>query len=476
MVSLIGAVANVTDAKGRLWGVAVTVHILIADEDNVLRWTLKERLSREGYEVQEASSAARARRVLETQGIDIMLMGLDLPERQGLDLLHFALAEQPGIAFIMLKAHSSVDLAVTAVKEGVFDFLSKPVDLERLISSVHGALEHRAKQLAQAEAADQKRRRFGLSSVIGSSGTFSEVKEMARKVAASGTTGVLLLGETGAGKDVLARAIHYESPRVEEPFMNITCTAMPETLIESELFGYEEGAFTNASGRKSGLFELAHNGTVFLDEIGDMPHNLQSKLLRVLEEKSFRRIGGTKDIRVDCRIIAATNRDLTQLIDEGKFREDLYYRLSAVPITVPPLRDRAEDVPLLAGYFLDVYRQKLGRPIVGFAPETVGKLQEYMWPGNVRELRNAIERAVLLCPGDVIEEGDIVLGRREPAGKAAATAGAMLPPEGCNLADVECSLVTQALERTRGNQTRAAELLGISRDQVRYKMKLYGLG
>jgi DNA-binding NtrC family response regulator len=453
----------------------VTINILIADDDQVLRWTLKERLNREGYDVQEASSAAHARRVLETRGVDIMLMGLDLPDAQGLDLLRFALAEQPDIAAIMLTAHSSVDTAVAAIKEGAFDYLSKPIDLDRLISAVHRALEHRAVQTAHAEAADQKRRRFGLSSVIGSSATFAEVKEMARKVAASGTTSVLLLGETGVGKDVFARAIHYESPRVEEPFMNITCTAMPETLIESELFGYEEGAFTNATGRKSGLFELAHNGSVFLDEIGDMPHNLQSKLLRVLEEKSFRRIGGTKDIRVDCRVIAATNRDLAQLIDEGKFREDLYYRLSTVPITVPALRDRAGDVPLLAGYFLDVYRQKLGRTIVGFSPETMRKLQEYQWPGNVRELRNAVERAVLLCPGEVIEEGDIVLGRREPAGKTKGSAGALLPTEGCNLADVERSLVLQALERTRGNQTRAAELLGITRDQVRYKMEKYGV-
>lgn len=276
---------------------------------------------------------------------------------------------------------------------------------------------------------------------------------------------------------MVARALHYESRRVEKPFMNITCTALPETLMESELFGYEKGAFTNAFARKMGLFELANGGTVFMDEVGDMPPVLQAKLLRVLEDRSFKRIGGNEDVQVDVRIVAATNRDLLQRIEQGKFREDLYYRISTVPVMMPPLRERKTDIPLLAAHFLSIYNQEFRRSISPLSEAVQEKLQSYHWPGNVRELRNVMERAILLTSGAELSPADIVLGRFTFSKSTAPEAHTVtLPEHGCTLEEVERSLIAQALERSEGNQTRAAELVGLTRDQIRYKMKKYDMG
>lgn len=326
--------------------------------------------------------------------------------------------------------------------------------------------------MEQAISKGGQKNRFGLNSIVGSSLRILEIKEYIRRLARSDTTTILLLGESGSGKDMLARAIHYESTRVNRPFVNVTCTALHETLLESELFGYEKGAFTDAKSRKKGLFEFAAGGTVFLDEIADMWPPLQAKLLRVLEEKSFKRVGGTADVKVDVRVVAATNRNLDEAIRQGRFREDLYYRLSAVPITMPSLRERKEDIPVLADHFLRMYNREFGRDIQTLHPDAMEKLREYNWPGNVRELKNAIERAVLLTSSDAITEGDLVLGR---AGQNEPPGIVQLPEQGCILSDVEKELVRQALERTNGNQTQAAHLLGITRDQIRYKMSKFCL-
>lgn len=449
--------------------------ILIVDDEKLIRWSLRERLTADGYAVAEAGDVKSARAMLDSTPYDVALFDLKLPDGDGLALLKQARERRPELTALIITAHSSIQNAVEAMKEGAYDYLSKPFDMDELSLTVKRALENHGLRRTLSAELGQKKRQFGFDSLLGVSPRFCDVKAILHKVAASDSTTVLLLGETGSGKDMIARAIHYESIRAEKPFMNITCTAMPESLIESELFGYEEGAFTNAAGQKAGLFELAHNGTVFLDEIGDMPPSLQSKLLRVLEEKTFRRVGGTADISVDCRIVAATNRNLAQLIEEGKFRDDLYYRLSTVPIVVPPLRERGDDIALLARHFLDVYRRKMGRAVHGFSQKAIEKLLHYSWPGNVRELRNIVERTVLLSAGDLIDERDIVLGRLD-TGASGVTHAIVLPPEGCRLADVERALIEQALERTQGNQTQAANLLGISRDQVRYKVEKYQNG
>jgi transcriptional regulator with PAS, ATPase and Fis domain len=303
----------------------------------------------------------------------------------------------------------------------------------------------------------------------------AEVKALVRKIAQSEATTVLLRGESGTGKDVIARAIHAESNRASRSFMNITCTALQETLLESELFGHERGSFTDAKAQKRGLFEMAAGGTVFLDEIGDMTPTLQSKLLRALEEKTFRRIGGTEDIEVDVRMLAATNRDLEKAVQEGRFREDLYYRLNVIPVVIAPLRERKEDIPLLVEHFLTHFGREFRKPGVTVSTAALEKLAGYRWPGNIRELRNVIERAMLLSEGTVIRPEDLLLGRFVPGGTEAPRSPVQLPEEGIVLEDVERELVRQALERTHGNQTRAAELLGITRDQIRYRMEKFGM-
>lgn len=452
----------------------MSARILVVDDEKLIRWSLRERLTADGYQVLEAEDIATALSLLKGQSVDLALIDLRLPDGDGIHLMRQGHRLRPDLTVLIITAHSSIQNAVEAMKSGAYDYVSKPFDMDELSLTVRRALESQTMRRTLSTEIEQKKKRFGIASLIGDSEKSRAIKDIVCRVAASDSTTVLLLGETGSGKDMIARAIHYESARVEKPFMNITCTAMPETLIESELFGYEEGAFTNAKGQKAGLFELAHNGTVFLDEIGDMPPNLQAKLLRVLEEKTFRRIGGTGDIHVDCRVIAATNRDLAHMIEEGKFREDLYYRLSTVPILLPPLRDRGEDIPQLAEHFLDVYMRKFARVFTGFSETAMNKLLAYAWPGNVRELRNVIERAVLLSLGDTIEAHDIVLGRVENPTQARHPV--ILPPGGLKLSEVERSLVEQALERTQGNQTQAAALLGISRDQMRYKIEKFQAG
>lgn len=450
--------------------------VLVVDDEKLIRWSIRERLQREKYAVFEAPDVAGASELLETQTFDVALLDLKLPDGSGLDLLRKGQEVQSGLMAIIITAHSSVETAVEAIREGAYDYVAKPFNVEDLLLTVRRALDTRSMRHTLNAELSQKKREYGFDAMVGQSPAFVQACEAARKVARSDSSTVLLLGETGSGKDAMARAIHYESARASRPFTNITCTAMPEQLIESELFGHEKGAFTSAAERKEGLFELANEGTVFLDEVGDMPPALQGKLLRVLEEKAFRRIGGTRDITVDCRIIAATNRDLAARMREGTFREDLYYRLSTIPLVLPPLRERAEDIPVLATHFLGVFDRKLGRTHAGFTGQALKKLAAYGWPGNIREMRNVVERAVLLGGGRELDAQDLVLGEPGRGNSPGERAPFLLPPEGCVLAEVERQLIEQALNRTQGNQTRAAELLGLSRDQIRYKIDKHGLG
>ncbi|MDA0322083.1 MAG: sigma-54 dependent transcriptional regulator [Verrucomicrobia bacterium] len=450
--------------------------ILVVDDENLIRWSLKERLTKDGHEVVEAATGGAARRAAEQGPLDLVLLDLRLPDADGVVVMKNIHRVQPNVPVLIITAYSTVATAVEAIKEGAYDYIAKPFNMDELAIIVRRALETSTLQRNLSLRIDEDKERFGLSNLVGESKVMQDIGAMIRKVARSATTTILLRGESGTGKDLVARVIHYESERANRMFMDISCTAITDTLLESELFGHEKGAFTDAKRQKKGYFELADGGTVFLDEIGDMSALLQSKLLHVLEYKSFKRVGGGDDISVDVRIVAATNRDLEDAVQESQFREDLYYRFNVLPIIIPPLRDRIDDVPLLANHFLRDMSAELRRGEMHFSREAMHKLEDYRWPGNVRELRNAVERALLLCEADVITGDDILLGRSMVGNAAQKTdARIILPAEGCELEQVERELVAQALARTQGNRTRAAQLLGVSRDQVRYKIEKYGL-
>jgi len=356
------------------------------------------------------------------------------------------------------------------MKLGAYHYVNKPFNLDEVVLLVQKALEtielrREVKALRVTQGAE-----FGFDAIIGQSPAMQQIKALLARVAASPASTVLLTGETGTGKDLAAKAIHYNSDRAAKPFVNITCSALPEQLLESELFGHERGAFTDARQQKRGLFETADGGTVFLDEIGEMTPGLQSKLLRFLEEKTFKRVGGLTDIRVDVRVIAATNRDLEEEVRAGKFREDLFYRLQVMPIVLPSLRSRRGDVAQLAKWYVEKYNQEFRKRVRGLTPETIAVLEHYGWPGNVRELRNVIARAMLLVERDWLTPEDF---SALPRGSRATTF--KLPPEGLNLEEVERDLLLQALDRTDWNQTHAGRLLGINRDQVRYRIEKFGL-
>lgn len=451
--------------------------ILIVDDEKLIRWSIQERLTREGYVVDEAEDAKTAIFLSKKNPYDLVLLDMRLPDISGMELLHQFRDMYPDLPVIVITAYSSISNAVEAMKEGARDYISKPFDMDILALTVRRVLSTTGLERRLRAEVQAQKRRFGLTNLVGVSNAMARIRDLVRRVAASESTTVLLLGESGVGKDMVARAIHYESDRVDMPFMNVTCTALPETLLDSELFGYEKGAFTDAREQKKGLFEIANGGTVFLDEIGDMSPALQAKLLRVLEDKAFKRIGGTTDITVDVRIIAATNRDLEHAIEQKSFREDLYYRLSILPIVIPPLRERMEDVPVLAEHFLQEFNREFHRQPKKFSPDALKKLCNYGWPGNVRELRNVIERAMLLGTGEFIHPDDILLGRHviSPRGHGSDYI-VRLPVQGCVLWQIERDLIRQALERTGGVQTQAAKLVGLTRDQIRYKMEKYGIG
>ncbi len=421
--------------------------------------------------VQEAPNAARARALLEAQEPDLVLLALRLPDADGLVLLPEILAAHPGCCVVVMTAFSTIPSAVEAMRRGAADYLSKPFSADQLAISIRRALDNRALRRQVDRLTGQNLQRYGLESIVGQSAPMRDLREAVHKIAASPATMILILGESGVGKDLVASTIHYTSARSSQPFVPINCSAIPETLLESELFGHERGAFTDASARKLGLLELADGGTAFLDEVAELPLALQAKLLRFLEHQVFRRVGGTEDVSVDVCIISATNADLESAVGAGRLRQDLYYRLAVVSLRVSPLRERKGDIPLLARHFLDHFNKKFRKRFEDFTPEALERLMQHSWPGNVRELKNAIERVMLLEPGPLIEARMLFLD--EPARARAVLVPQ--PAEDLSLERLEVQALVKALERSRGNQSAAARLLGISRDTVRGLMQKHGI-
>jgi DNA-binding NtrC family response regulator len=452
--------------------------ILVVDDDRFIRIALTEALTSWGYQVVEADSVASALKVYHDEEPAVTLLDIDLPDGSGLDVLTEIKNQQPSSVAVMITGNVLIENTIAALRGGAFDFIGKPVRLEELEVTLRNALEtrmlRREVKLAQRERANA----LGFDQIIGESEVMRKAKDLAERIARSDVSSILLQGETGTGKDLFAKAIHYASDRANGPYLAINCAALPATLIESELFGYEKGAFTDAKQRKEGLFEQAQGGTIFLDEIGEMELSLQAKLLRVLENGVFRRVGGLKDIPLDVRIVAASNQNLKKAGEEGTFRLDLYFRLSVIQIDIPPLRERGNDVIDLAKHYIDrANLKRRGKPLKGISPEVEYIFRSYQWSGNVRELRNVIERASILEDGEYVSTVHLpadMLASEPMIGGIAAKTGITLPIEGIPLETVEFELARQAVDRTAGNLTKAAKLLGISRDQLRYKLRKSG--
>ncbi len=441
--------------------------LLVADDDPGLRESLERTLVREGYTVVLASDGNAALERLQAGGIDLVLTDLKMPGLTGIEVLRAAKAIAPDVDVILLTAFGTVEEAVRAMKEGAYDFLTKPFQRAQVLRLIRQALERR--ELIQQNRALQQRLDDLLQqgAVIGSSPAFRRMMTLVEQVADSSAT-VLIQGESGTGKELVARAIHQRSARRNGPFVAVNCAALPETLLESELFGYEKGAFTGAAGRKEGRFELADGGTLFLDEVADLSQVTQPKILRVLQAGEYERLGGTKTLRVDVRIVTATNQELSRMVREKRFREDLYYRLNVITINVPPLRERREDIRVLAQHFLRIYAAKNNRTLDGFTDEAMRRLEAYAWPGNVRELENVVERGVVLARGSLMDVGELP---EELAGATPLPEGVLTVRVGTPLAEVEARLLEETLRVTKGNKTLTAKLLGIDPRTVSRKLE-----
>jgi len=469
--------------------------ILIVDDDKLVRWTLTQKCTEFGYFSLEASSGEEALRMLQTEQVDAILLDVHLPDLSGIEVLDKLKNAGETRSIIMMTADPQLDDIKAALRLGAYDFVSKPINFDELSVTLQNALDAGELRTEVESLRGEVRRRAGYHEVIGVSRKITELMKFVNKVAASEASTILVQGESGTGKDLVAKAIHYRSNRSERPFVAINCSAIPETLMEAELFGHEKGAFTDAKAMKKGLFEVADGGTLFLDEIGELSSLLQAKLLRVLEDQVIRRVGGVRDIQVEVRVIAASNRDLEREVREGRFRQDLYYRLAIISIYLPTLRERKEDVLPLVDFFLAHYNKKFRKSVQGLSEDTRRLLLNYEWPGNVRELKNALERAMILEEGNLLKPDDlpfsVASGRSGPVltdkspGAPVETQPApgkrrlpplSIPEGGTSLEDVEHAFVELALQQSHGNQIKAAKLLNISRDALRYKMKKFGLG
>jgi DNA-binding NtrC family response regulator len=443
--------------------------ILVVDDEEKLRRVIELQLLAAGFEVDKAGSAEEGLKLAERA--DLVLTDLKLPGMDGLELLAAIRRQNMQSPVIVMTAFGTIEVAVEAMKAGAVDFLMKPFSLDHLMAVVQKALEVRALRDENRQLREELGKRYQFDNIIGRSPAMQEVFATIERVAPTRAT-VLLAGESGVGKDLIARAIHFHSPRRDRPFVKINCTALPENLMESELFGYEKGAFTGANTTKPGKFEQADTGTVFLDEIGDVPAVIQVKLLRILQEREFERLGSNKTRHIDVRVIAATNQDLRAALEQGTFREDLYYRLNVVPINIAPLRDRMQDIPFLAEHFLQKYAAEAGNRIQSITPAAMSKLADYHWPGNVRELENVIERSVVMCTGDRLDVADIKLDNvPRPRGM---TNDFSLPP-GMTLDQYEQEIIREALKRADGNKSQAARALGLTRNALRYRLTQMGL-
>lgn len=447
----------------------MSFQILVVDDEKNIREGLARSLEMDGHKVQLAENGLTALNVLNGQNIDLVISDLKMPGMGGEELLKRVVSDWPTVPFIILTGHGTIETAVQCMHNGAFDFLSKPVNLGRLSLLVKRALSTHELLRRHDTLQEELRQYRRSSSIIGKSSPMQRVMELIRQVAPTRAS-VLITGESGVGKELVADAIHSMSPRADNPFIKVHCAALAETLLESELFGHEKGAFTGASGRKRGRFELAAGGSIFLDEIGEINQSVQIKILRVLQEKKFERVGGENTLEVDIRLIAATNRDLRQEMKVGSFREDLYYRLNVVNIHVPPLRDRREDILLLASAFLKELSEEHGKNIISMDREVVSALYKYDWPGNVRELRNSIESALVMSRGDVITLQDM-----PPHIEGGGEGGGISIPQGVSLAEAEYKIIQQTLLLNQGNKSRTAEILGIGRKTLHRKITEYGL-
>ncbi len=469
--------------------------VLIVDDEKLVRWSLRQKCEEWGYHVLEADNGAAALRVAHNESPDLVLLDVRLPDASGIDLLEQLKKTGDARAVIMITADPQLEDVKTALKLGAYDFVGKPLDFDELAVAVKNALETTRLRSEVESLRGEVRRRTGYHDVVGVSQKMAELLGFVHKVAASEATTILVQGESGTGKDLIAKAIHYQSRRGEKPFVAINCSAIPETLMEAELFGHERGAFTDAKTMKKGLFEMADGGTLFLDEIGELSPLLQAKLLRVLEDQVIRRVGGVRDMQVDVRVIAASNRDLERAVRENTFRQDLYYRLAIISVFLPPLRERKEDILPLVEFFIGRYNRKFRKSVTGITDETRKLMLKHDWPGNVRELKNAVERAMILeedtqlnpdyLPFAVAKQHSALTAFETSSGQNGGGMGKQLPdgrslpkldiPEGgTSLEEVERELVEIAMSQANGNQTHAAKLLDISRDALRYKLKKFG--
>ncbi|MFQ5897621.1 MAG: sigma-54-dependent transcriptional regulator [Candidatus Methylomirabilia bacterium] len=444
--------------------------ILIAEDDPRSRESLSRALTQTGYRTLTAADGAEALAILERRSVDVLLADLKMPGVDGMTLLERVRTDSPEIVVIILTAFATVDLAVEAMKKGAYDFLTKPINLDKLELLLRNALEARRLAQENRELRLRLRESSGFKDLLGRSVAMQRLRELIQQVAATDAA-VLILGESGTGKELVAHAIHYGGRRADGPLVKVSCAALPEGLLESELFGHERGAFTGARERRKGRFELAHGGTLFLDEVGDLSLETQAKLLRVLEEQEFERVGGTETIRVDVRLLSATNRDLEGLVAEGVFREDLYYRLNVVPIPVPPLRERVEDVPILLARFLRTFAERWGKPVPEVTPEALALLCRHSWPGNVRELQHVAEFMLVFSKGDRISVGELPPAiRGEDRGSESSSSA----PK-ATLRDLERQAVARTLVATGGNKRGAAEVLGIGLKTLYRKIQEFGL-